>query len=49
MPPLAVIVVELPLHIVAEPAVVVMVGNAFTVIVRVAVLEQPSALMPVTV
>lgn len=49
MPPLAVIVVELPLHIVADPAVVVIVGRAFTVIVRVAVLEQPRALMPVTV
>lgn len=49
VPPAAVIVVELPLHIVAEPAVVVIVGKAFTVIVRVAVPVQPVALIPVTV
>ena len=49
MPPEALMVVELPLHIVAEPAVVVIVGKAFTVIVRVAVPVQPVALIPVTV
>ena len=46
MEPDAVIVVDEPLHIVAEPTATDVNG---TVIVLVAVLEQPLALVPVTV
>jgi hypothetical protein len=47
--PLAVNVVELPAQIVVLDAVVVTVGNALTVMVRVAVFVQPAADEPVTV
>ena len=47
--PLAVKVVEFPAQIVVLEAVVVTVGNALTVMVRVAVFVQPAADVPVTV
>lgn len=47
--PLAPIVVDEPLHIAEAPTDVLIVGKGFTVIVRVAVLVQPLALVPVTV
>lgn len=49
MPPAAVIVVLEPVHILDDPGATVIVGNAFTVMVRVAVFAQPLALVPVTV
>lgn len=47
--PLAPSVVDEPAHIVVAPPVAVTVGNALTVIVVVAVLLQPAALVPVSV
>lgn len=47
--PLALIVVDEPLHIVVVPPPAVTTGSAFTVIARVAVPLQPAALVPVTV
>lgn len=42
-------VVDAPIHIAAEPTVVVIVGSAFTVSEREAVALQPAAFVPVTV
>ena len=47
--PLAVRVVLVPLQMLADAGVRVKVGKGFTVIVLVAVFEQPPALVPVTV
>lgn len=47
--PLAPIVVDEPLQIADAPTEVLMVGSGFTVMVRVAVLTQPLALVPLTV
>ena len=49
MPPVADSVVALPLHKVVAPLLATMVGSALTVIVVVAVLLQPAALVPFTV
>lgn len=48
MPPVPVIVVELPMHIAAAPTVVATVGNAFTVMAFVPVVTQVPV-VPVTV
>ena len=47
--PLAVKLVELPLHILAAPEETVTVGNVFTVTATVFVFTHPFALVPVTV
>ena len=41
--------VDAPMHMAEVPPVMLKVGSAFTVMVRVAVLLQPAALVPVTV
>lgn len=48
LPPLALNVVDAPLHMVAAPPLAVIVGRAFTEIALVAVAEQPDV-VPVTV